>query len=86
MIAFQPSRLYRFMKVRNQTVFLPVGQSRIAISGIELNERDAAGYESVLMGNRGYPEILLSHNQFDLGRAVKKGDRRIMLDINSINI
>jgi len=74
---------YRFKKkpfavkfLRNQTDFLPVGQSRIAISGIELNEKDAAGYESILMGNRGHPKILLSHNQFDLGRAGRRGERR----------
>jgi predicted MPP superfamily phosphohydrolase len=69
MIAFQPSRLYHFVKVRNQIVFLPVGQSRIAISGIELNEKDAAGYEPILKGYKGYPEILLSRHQLDLGRA-----------------
>jgi predicted MPP superfamily phosphohydrolase len=44
--------------LRNQTVYLPVGQSRIAISGIEQNEKDTAGYEPFLRGNKGCPEIL----------------------------
>lgn len=62
--------------LRNQTVFLPVGQSRIAISGLELNEKDPAGYEPILRDQKGYPEILLSHNQFDLGWAGGRGERR----------
>lgn len=51
---------------------MPVGQSRVAISGMELNEKDTAGYESILKRNDGYPEILLSHDQFDLDRAGNK--------------
>jgi predicted MPP superfamily phosphohydrolase len=57
--------------LRNQSIFLPVGQSRVAISGIEINKRDPAGYQSILKRNDGYPEILLSHDQFDLDQAEK---------------
>ena len=54
----------RFLK--DETVLLPVGQSLLAISGVEAFQKDLFECDKILKGNPGYPEIILSHIQPNL--------------------
>ena len=54
----------RFLK--DETILLPVGQSLLAISGVEAFQKDLFECNKILKGNPGYPEIILSHIQPNL--------------------
>lgn len=55
----------RFLK--NETIFLSAGKTRFAISGVEIFQKDKYDSRKILKSNLGWPEILLSHKQIDLG-------------------
>jgi len=52
--------------LRNETIYLPVGQSQFAISGVELFQKDLSESKKIIEKKDGSPEILLSQNQIDL--------------------
>lgn len=58
--------------LRNQTIYLPVGSSKVAISGIELFQKDKHEAQQKIKYKTAYPEIILSHKQFNLECAGEK--------------
>ena len=52
--------------LRNEIIYLPLRNSRIAISGVELFEKDLSEAEKILQTNAGCPEIIVSHKQIEL--------------------
>lgn len=54
--------------LRNETVYLRVGESNIAVSGVEIFQADLTETKKFLQRNLDCPEILLSHKQIELSR------------------
>ncbi len=54
--------------LRNKTIYLPTGNSHIAISGVELFQNDLTESKKILQRNVGCPEIVLSHRQVELNK------------------
>lgn len=62
--------------LRDQTIFLPVGDSRVAISGVELFQKNPGKSIKIIQTPSDYPQIILSHKQFDLSLA---GDNNLVV-------
>jgi predicted MPP superfamily phosphohydrolase len=58
--------------LRDQTVYLHFGHSKVALSGIELFQKDTRKNRALLAKDDSYPRIILSHRQFNPERVAGK--------------